>query len=108
MFGVLSPFALRRGHGVSAAEGGHFPRHVMANIPRPGRAYLACGGKPPERRKISRLPAVRQKRRLQMLRKKLPIFVLCARIADNGKRRLRRVEDPPRQLKNIIPRYAAG
>ena len=53
ILGVLSPFALRRGHGVSAAEGGHFPRHVMANIPRPGRAYLACGGKPPERRNRS-------------------------------------------------------
>ena len=26
-------------------------RHVMANIPRPGRASLACGGRPPERRK---------------------------------------------------------
>ena len=27
--------------------------HVMANIPRPGRARLACGGKPPERRNRS-------------------------------------------------------
>ena len=53
--GVLSPLALRRGHGVSAAEGGHFPRHVMANIPRPGRAYLASSGEPPDRR--NRLPS---------------------------------------------------
>ncbi len=27
-------------------------RHVMANTPRPGRACLACGGRPPERRKV--------------------------------------------------------
>ena len=58
MFGVLPPFALRRGHGVSAAEGGHFPRHVMANILRPGRASLACGGTPPERRKAYRQQTV--------------------------------------------------
>ena len=43
------------------AVGTAFPRrrsaamhsHVMANIPRPGRVCLACGGKPPERRNRS-------------------------------------------------------
>ena len=36
---------------VSAARRRHSPRHAMANNPRPGRASLACGGRPPERRK---------------------------------------------------------
>ena len=43
MFGVLSPFALRRGHGVSAAEGGN--AHALR-----GR-NLASGGSPLYRRK---------------------------------------------------------
>ena len=38
---------------VSAARRRQCIRHVMANIPRPGRACLACGGKPPERRNRS-------------------------------------------------------
>ena len=37
------------------------PRHVMANIPGPGRACLACGGKPPERR--NRSPSAEGKRK---------------------------------------------
>ena len=47
MFGVLSPFALRRGHGVSAAEGGN--AHALR-----GR-NLASSDTPPDRR--NRLPS---------------------------------------------------
>ena len=38
------PFCPRRGHGVSAARRRQCTRHAMANIPRPGRAYLASSG----------------------------------------------------------------
>ena len=55
MFGVLSPFALRRGHGVSAAEGGNV--HALR-----GR-NLASSGSPLYRRKISRLLSVKRKER---------------------------------------------
>ena len=47
MFDVLSPFALRRGHGVSAAEGGN--AHALR-----GR-NLASSDTPPDRR--NRLPS---------------------------------------------------
>ena len=43
---------------------------------------------------------------LQMLRQKLSVFVLRARVADNGKRRLRRVEYPTRKVQNIVICYA--
>ena len=56
MFGVLSPFALRRGHGVSAAEGGNV--HALR-----GR-NLASSGEPLYRRKVCRHPTVKQKGRL--------------------------------------------
>ena len=53
-----SPFAV--GTAYPAGEHRHPRRraaamhsHVMANIPRPGRVCLACGGKPPERRNRS-------------------------------------------------------
>ncbi len=53
-FGVLAPFvSAGRPRHPPAAEGGHSPRHVMAHTPRLGRAILACGGRPPERRKGS-------------------------------------------------------
>ena len=53
-YGTLAPFCpRRRAAALPAAKGGHCPRHVMANIPQPGRACLACGGKPPERRNRS-------------------------------------------------------
>ena len=39
------------GTGVSAARRRHCTRHVMANIPRPGRASLASSGEPLYRRK---------------------------------------------------------
>ena len=43
--GVPAPFAPVGGHRhPRAAEGGHCARHVMANIPRPGRASLASTG----------------------------------------------------------------
>ena len=45
-YGALFPFCPRR-------RAAALPRHVMANIPGPGRACLACGGKPPERRNRS-------------------------------------------------------
>ena len=37
------------------------PRHVMANIPRPGRASLASSGEPLYRRKVCRLLTVKKK-----------------------------------------------
>ena len=43
----LPPFAPPRRRAAA------IPRHVMANIPGPGRVCLACGGKPPERRNRS-------------------------------------------------------
>ena len=55
------PFCPRRGHGVSAARRRQCTRHAMANIPRPGRAYLASSGAPLYRRKILRLLSVKQK-----------------------------------------------
>ena len=55
MFGVLSPFALRRGHGVSAAEGGN--AHALR-----GR-ILASSGEPLYRRKVCRHPTVKRKGR---------------------------------------------
>ena len=71
MFGVLSPFALRRGHGVSAAEGGNAHAFRGRNLASSGApleaeglpssdgkaegALIACGGRPPERR--NRLPS---------------------------------------------------
>ena len=48
MFGVLSPFALRRGHGVSAAEGGQMCTLTLS-------VNLASSGEPPDRR--NRLPS---------------------------------------------------
>ena len=47
---------------VSAARRRQCIRHVMANIPRPGRACLACGGKPPERR--NRFPSAEGKAKI--------------------------------------------
>ena len=55
MFGVLSPFALCRGHGVSAAEGGN--AHALR-----GR-NLASSGEPLYRRKVCRHPTVKRKER---------------------------------------------
>ena len=55
MFGVLPPFALRRGHGVSAAEGGN--AHALR-----GR-NLASSGAPLYRRKVCRHPTVKRKGR---------------------------------------------
>ena len=60
-YGALAPFCpspwARRtppvNTGTPAAGRRQCTRHVMANIPQPGRAYLACGGKPPERRNRS-------------------------------------------------------
>ena len=46
---------------VSAARRRQCTRHAMANIPRPGRAYLASSGAPLYRRKILRLLSVKQK-----------------------------------------------
>ena len=48
MFGVLSPFALRRGHGVSAAEGGQMCTLTLS-------VNLASSGAPLDRR--NRLPS---------------------------------------------------
>ena len=62
--GVPAPFAPAAGRRPS-------PRHVMANIPRPGRASLACGGKPPYRRKVNHQPTVK-KQRLASARKQKP------------------------------------
>ena len=50
ILGVLSPFALRRGHGVSAAEGGN--AHAL------GGRNLASSGEPLYRRKVCRLLTV--------------------------------------------------
>ena len=47
----LLPFAVGTAYPRRRAAAMH--SHVMANIPRPGRACLACGGKPPERRNRS-------------------------------------------------------
>ena len=68
-YGALAPFCpspwARRippvNTGTSAAGRRQCLRHVMANIPRPGRACLACGGKPPERR--NRFPSAEGKER---------------------------------------------
>ena len=46
----LLPFAVGTAYPRRRSAAMH--SHVMANIPRPGRACLACGGKPPERRKV--------------------------------------------------------
>ena len=46
---------------VSAARRRQCTRNAMANIPRPGRAYLASSGAPLYRRKILRLLSVKQK-----------------------------------------------
>ena len=46
---------------VSAARRRQCTRHAMANIPQPGRAYLAFSGTPLYRRKILRLLSVKQK-----------------------------------------------
>ena len=48
------------------------PRHVMANIPRPRRASLACGGKPPYRRKVNRQPTVKKQRLASAEKQKPP------------------------------------
>ncbi|WP_455559542.1 hypothetical protein, partial [Agathobaculum hominis] len=56
MLGVLSPFALRRGHGVSAAEGGQMCTLTLS-------VNLASSGAPLYRRKISRLLSVKRKER---------------------------------------------
>ena len=69
-YGALAPFCpspwARRtppvNTGTSAARRRQCIRHVMANIPRPGRACLACGGKPPERR--NRFPSVEGKTKI--------------------------------------------
>ena len=55
------PFCPRRGYGVSAARRRQCTRNAMANIPRPGRAYLASSGAPLYRRKILHLLSVKQK-----------------------------------------------
>ena len=46
-----------------AAGRRHCPRHVMANIPRPGRAILASSGEPLYRRKVYPLLRVRRRGR---------------------------------------------
>ena len=56
MFGVLSPFALRRGHGVSAAEGGQMCTLTLS-------VNLASSGAPLYRRKVCRHPTVKRKER---------------------------------------------
>ena len=53
--------------GTPAARRRQCIRHVMANTPQPGRAYLACGGKPPERR--NRFPSAEGKERRALPRR---------------------------------------
>ena len=55
-----SPFAPVGGHRPSAAGRRQCTRHVMANIPLPGRAFFASSGAPLYRRKVYRLLTVKK------------------------------------------------